>query len=1483
MVVSLSFFFDLLKTKDYNAAPVSIVFLEMSIYSTPLKSNWNGNPNFSNPQSNVVNGIGNSSSLFTQHPTSDANLNTIGTNMTNMLSGLNGNTVNPLNFDASNEHIRISGLGAANPLQLASQYIDHLLRRDSSTPVLDERSYYNNGVNYNFSKEVGGLGPFTPFERLNVINIPDEILQQLSKAEIKSNMGLFPDIERCWITIDNKLILWHYNNPSDFQSIDDIKHTILHVALVKPKPNTFVESINHLMLITTPFDIYLLAVSYDKTSGSFNIFNTGMSVSVHGLDVHEIVYYEKTGQIFFSGSNNGTNIWELQYSSSEDWFNNKCSKVCLTQSALLSLLPTNIFAKIPGSALVQSFFEEDSKYAQEHITHLTIDQSRGILYSLTSKSVIRAYKINSKSLDGPTTIEPSYIKRIMGTTPARGAAILGNKYLKVVKIEVVSVQENNNLFLVAITIGGVRLYFNGSVGPNSVEALRLESMKFPPSSVSPETIELELQQQQQQQARKLTPFYSSLNSMESVQLKYQKKSFVLLESSKASSIISPGIFFSSVIKHPSEQLSNTIETTTPTGKKTPAQHKLFVSVPDYGILKNHGRYVENSVFLDTTAPVKQIVPITPPFNATNKPEGYANAFATQYSVEPLKVAVLTNTSVEIYKYRNPDQVLESLINNPLPFIVNYGLVETCSSALFVTCKFNKSEALRSNALTLFTVGIPNVVEIKPAYNKYANSAVSTLLGKPTLNLMTPQKSSTELAKQSNAISTPNISGANNFNLDDVILSARFYGTAVLIARLFRDIWDKNVFEVDPRVKFNPDNTVVKSSVKNDSIISKVYVSRGDIEYYLSSVMILNEFFQSYGNSITTISNVSPINGEKTVDKGEDVAHQAENIAMNSIIKLLQSIKESLSFLNVLFEESEVDGYEGQYLAFVDIMKYLNLDIQSDLGRLKFKDIFNPNEQTKTLIREILSSIINRSITKGGSIEYIATALQERCGSFCSTGDVLGFRAVEHLRKAKEIGLRDQETLNYHLTNAAKLFERIVDDISLDKIKEAVNIMLELNYYPKTVEFLLNIANAMDKGKLAFQYVADGCLDHDERKKYYDARVSIYEIVFETLIKVDQLASSVENVTNQDIQKTRDEVYDVALKYNDKLFHYQMYDWFVQQNSEDKLLQLDTDFILPYLEEKAAKSLKISNLLWVYQSKRSHFLETAQILYSLAISDFDIDLQTRIEYLSRANGFCNGVCPPSQRQAMIQLSGMIQEVVDVASIQDDIIQTLKDDVRVNPSVRQDALKQLEGKILTVTELYNDFAAPLSYHEICLLIFKISDFRNHEEILSKWQELFDSMKENIAENETMDELDRSTTFINLLSSTVVRVGKNVRTSEFVFPVVDLFPLISNLINENLSKEYIKPGSIASIFIKAGVSYDRLYYVLKDLIETTTDHNEIYDNEIVWLIKEWYQSDRKLRDLIPLEEIRSLDKYSIENDPLEKYRKRTGDNVLILNSNA
>lgn len=480
-------------------------------------------------------------------------------------------------------------------------------------------------------------------------------------------------------------------------------------------------------------------------------------------------------------------------------------------------------------------------------------------------------------------------------------------------------------------------------------------------------------------------------------------------------------------------------------------------------------------------------------------------------------------------------------------------------------------------------------------------------------------------------------------------------------------------------------------------------------------------------------------------------------------------------------------------------------------------------------------------------------------------------------------MRNYDSLNYHLKNATALLEQIVDDLSIEKLKEAVSMMLSVNYYPKSIEFLLNIANSMDKGKLACQYVANGFLENDDRKQYYDKRILVYDLVFDTLIKVDELAekkqsSKTQNqisISNDDEVKLRQKSYEVALKYNDRLFHYHMYDWLVSQNREEKLLDIETPFILPYLMEKAGSSLKISNILWVYYSRRSKFFESAEILYRLATSNFDITLFERIEFLSRANGFCNSVSPLSQKQRIVQLASRIQDACEVAGIQGDILSLVYTDARIDSAIKDELIKTLDGKILSTSELFNDFAVPLSYHEIALFIFKIADFRDHEVIMAKWDELFQSLRMEF--NNTGKKED-SMNFINLLSNVLIKIGKNVQDSEFIFPIFELFPIVCNFFYETLPKEHIVSGSIVSIFITAGVSFNKMYYILKELIETSDSDNSVFNKEMTWLIHEWYKSDRKFRDIISYNDIIHLKEYNIDNDPIEKYVKNSGNNLGI-----
>lgn len=1355
-----------------------------------------------------------------------------------------------------NDVLTVTNVDTNQPLELASKFVDASLLRDKITPVLEDSIFHGKAVDYNFSNDVDGLGALTPFVKQELINIPDEILSQYNKVQTVGSMGIFPEINRAWVVIDNKLILWNLTRTSEFQSFEDIPHTILKVELVKPKPNTFTEAINYLLLISTPSDIHILALSF--ANNSLDLYNTHMSVPAQGLSADHFVVYEKTGQVFFTGASDGLNIWELQYSNSADWFNKKCNKRCLTRSTVSSL--------IPGSSLINSFLGNEQH--NEVVTQVKIDNSRGIIYTLTNKSYIRAYKITAKgSIDSsPALLQPYHISSFARTSSAKSSPLLHGKYLQIVSISVVTALESNDLYLVAVTVGGCRLYLNGSCNASTVSELRLESVKFPPTKVTEEEIAIERTKYNEQEATRSSTLYGGLAKDHKelpTKLSYQKKSGVLHKSLSASTMISPGIFFDVV------------------EKEGQSDNKLFVSVPDYGVLKYHERSTENATFLEVQGKIHQIVPLSPPFNATDRPRGYANEFATQYTKGSFEVAVLTNSSLVVYSYRTPDQVFESMTDDLTPFVTRYGFLEAASTALYVTCKFSLPKTIRANAFNFFTVGIPNVVDFKPSYKKIAST------GSMVTSVLT-------IANNSKSDET--------FSFQNVTLSPRFYGIVTLLGRLFRDVWEKNVFQISKDIKYNKDNTIVKTSIFENEFLASVNITQSELEFFLSSISVLNEFFQTYGNTIACF--VPPSFNNRNFDKSEEFCNQAENIAINSVIRLVISMKEALSFLVVLIKE-DTDDTDAAGDRLRGVFKYLSLDVQQSLSKLTFKDIFAPNDNTKNLIKEILSSIINRSMSRGESIEYIAKGLQERCGTFCSANDVVGFRAIEHLRKAKEIGFKDYDGLNYHLSRAIELFEAINNEISLEKLKESIDIMVGLNDFPRAIKFALNISASIDQGNLAAQYSADGKLANDERKKYYEKRRDIFEIVFQLLVQVDKLAleSSVNQEQEQDATRLFDSSlspvtdfaqlrnlsYDTAFKFEDKLFHYELYDWFISQEVSERLLEIDTPYVLGYLEEKAAGSLEISDMLWIYQSKKENHYQAALISYNLALSDFAITLSQRNEYLSRAIGFCNCTRYPTERQQVIQLSTMIEEVFEASNIQYDLLIAISNDKILSDEQKIELIDQLDGKILTVSELFNDFANVLSYHEICLHIFKASDFRNSEEILSRWDQLFENVKQTIytdsglqLTNSEDDVILNGTTaekYVSLLSATIIKIGKKLSSSEFVFPVSDLLPIVTSLIYDlDDADSFVSKGAIASIFLECGITFDKLYYLLKGIVDTNGNDANVqhYKDELVFVIKKWYDEDRRLREIIDNDAVRNLTVYTSQGDPIANYMSRTGNSV-------
>ena len=240
----------------------------------------------------------------------------------------------------ANYKIHVPNFSEMPPLKLGYKYITNLTEIDSNTPSdLYADEYINkagSGLDNYYFDPLNGLGEFSRFEKELHLNLPDKFFEEHNSSQTSTKMGMFPEVDRVWIAVDNRLILWNYRAPqssfnklTQFLTIDAINNTILTVKIVRPKPGIFVDDVKYLLLVATTMDIHIYILNYDEKFNNMTIFNPGLSVSTHGLIVNQIIENDITHDIYFTGEGDGVNIWRLDYSNKGKKKKNKCDKVCI--------------------------------------------------------------------------------------------------------------------------------------------------------------------------------------------------------------------------------------------------------------------------------------------------------------------------------------------------------------------------------------------------------------------------------------------------------------------------------------------------------------------------------------------------------------------------------------------------------------------------------------------------------------------------------------------------------------------------------------------------------------------------------------------------------------------------------------------------------------------------------------------------------------------------------------------------------------------------------------------------------------------------------------------------------------------------------------------------------------------------------------------------------------------------------------------------
>ena len=294
---------------------------------------------------------------------------------------------------------------------------------------------------------------WAPFHKVQMYPIPDQIFEKLNGGEVLTKMGLFAEINHAWAAIDSSLFLWDYTHPNpELIGFEEASHTITAVALVPPKPGVFVESISHILVVATTSDILLLGVSaVSAPTGAKNIslYQTKMGVHRGGSDVSVIVGTAK-GRIFFAGDSD-IDIHELYYQQEEKWFSSRCGKINHTHPGWSSVVPT-----------LSGPIDFWSQRQHEHLIDMVVDDTRNLLYSLSSKSTIRTYHMEpSERLNKVIEKDKTQCLREISHMVDRRSPLLDER-VSIVSISPIPAREASKLHLMALTNTGCRLFLSAT-------------------------------------------------------------------------------------------------------------------------------------------------------------------------------------------------------------------------------------------------------------------------------------------------------------------------------------------------------------------------------------------------------------------------------------------------------------------------------------------------------------------------------------------------------------------------------------------------------------------------------------------------------------------------------------------------------------------------------------------------------------------------------------------------------------------------------------------------------------------------------------------------------------------------------------------------------------------------------------------------------------------------------------------------------------
>ncbi|XP_076842691.1 nuclear pore complex protein Nup155 isoform X2 [Brachyhypopomus gauderio] len=1202
------------------------------------------------------------------------------------------------------------------------------------------------------------------------VPLPPELVEQFSHMQCNCMMGVFPEISRAWLTIDNDIFMWNYEDGGDVAYFDGLSETILSVGLVKPKAGIFQPHIHYLLVLATPVDVVILGLSFPKSQTGLNDSMSGamqlLPDPLYSIPTDNTYMLAITstdlGRIFLAGKDGC--LYEMAYQAEAGWFSQRCRKINHSKSSLSFLVPS----------LLQFSFSEDDPVVQ-----IAVDNSRNTLYTRSEKGVLQVYDLGADG-QGMGRVAGMSQNAIVSAAGNIARTIDRSVFKPIVQIAVIDRSESSDCQLLAVTHAGVRLYFSTTpfAPPNARHSaarpslLALVHVRLPPGFSASSTL--------QKPAKVHKALYS--------------KGVLLMAASETED---SDVLW--CINHDSFPF------------KKPLMEAQMTSNID-----------GHSWALSAIEEIK-VPRIVTPLNKDFVPLTDSPVVVQQHNIPPQKFVLLSAQGSHIFhKLRPVDQLRHLLVSSgggeseeTERFFKLHREEQACATALILACSSAASDREISvwAARAFFRYGGEAQMRFPSA-----PSNVGPLLGSPVPGMMPPSVS-TPFISATPMSHAGGVSMAAMSSGPEVLFSGKHNGISIYFARILGNIWDGSL-AVENIISKGSQTVTILESTASSPVLEDVLLELQGLKEFLDK----NSQFSPTSLGVASFNSPSPANlqqrllgfmrpdgasSQELQRKYHTEAQAYEKASLQGIQQLVHRSHQTLALWKLLCDHQ-----------FTLITSELPKDFQEQLKAISFKDVVVRGAE---LTGALITALINVYIKDSASVDAISRHLRETCPLLYTVDDSVCSKANELLQSARQIQNKAEKERT--LKESLRLFQEISHHTDLPLICSQYR---QVRFYEGVVELCLTAADKKDPQRLGPHFYKNGEPEEDAvGQQAFQERLLCYKCITDTMQElVNQskaapqspsvpkqpgppvMTSDPNMLSNEDAATHFEQMLGLAQRSQDELFHIALYNWLIQADLTDKLLEVNSPYLedhLMHIIKQDQSKVRNMDLLWRYYEKSRNFGKAAHVLARLAdMHSTEISLKQRLEYISRAILSAKSSSCISSMGADGEFLHELEEKMEVVRIQVQIQEMLSRQYSQHPSV-QGAMSQLDSELMDITKLYGEFADHFRLSECKLAIIHCAGHSDPILVHSLWQEI---IEKELSDSVAMSAADR----MRALSLKLVSLGKLYAGTPRYFPL----EFLVKFLEQEVCKMSWDIGFVTFTMQEIGVQLPRLLEVYDQLFK-------------------------------------------------------------------